>query len=197
MSPGFAGCHVPVDPGQRRRPRGLPLRPLSGGSVRCPPIDRGGPAAKTPSRLSDGRYQEERARPGVILHAPMSYSGETQCRALGSLEWWPFCRACPQRRCWPRQWSRSRATALSSIPTQTAKIKGQAIPMAIMSNPPPKGMIGRAVKPLAWHRSERAPTDPVLTAALTRRGTESGPPGIEARRPGIERCGYLLPSEPS
>ena len=55
--------------------------------------------------------------------------------------------------------------------------------MAIISNPPPKGMIGRAVKPLAWHRSERAPTDPVLTVALTRRGTESGPPGIEARRP--------------
>jgi hypothetical protein len=51
---------------------------------------------------------------------------------------------------------------------QTAKIKGQAIPMAIMSNPPPKGMIGRAAKPLAWHQSERAPTDPVLTAALTR-----------------------------
>jgi len=55
--------------------------------------------------------------------------------------------------------------------------------MAIMSNPPPKGMIGRAVKPLAWHRSERASTDPAITAALTRFGTESGPPGIEARRP--------------
>jgi hypothetical protein len=51
--------------------------------------------------------------------------------------------------------------------------------MAIISNPPPKGMIGRAVKPLAWHRSERAPTDPVLTAALTRCGTESGPPGMK------------------
>jgi hypothetical protein len=69
---------------------------------------------------------------------------------------------------------------------QTAKIMGQAIPMAIMRNPPPKGMIGRAVKPSAWHRSERTPTDPALTAALTRCGTESGPPGTEARRP------YLL-----
>jgi hypothetical protein len=57
--------------------------------------------------------------------------------------------------------------------------------MAIISNPPPKRMIGRAVKPLAWHRSERAPTDPALTAAFTRRGTESRPPGIEARRPEI------------
>jgi hypothetical protein len=55
--------------------------------------------------------------------------------------------------------------------------------MAIMSNPPPKRIIGRAVKPLAWHRSERASTDPALTAALTRYGTEFGPPGIEARRP--------------
>jgi hypothetical protein len=54
--------------------------------------------------------------------------------------------------------------------------------MAIMSNPPPKGMIGRAVKPLAWHRSERASTDPAITAALTRFGTESGPPGIGAGR---------------
>jgi hypothetical protein len=51
--------------------------------------------------------------------------------------------------------------------------------MAIISNPPPKGMIGRAVKPLAWHRSERAPTDPVLTAAFTHCGTESGPPGMK------------------
>jgi hypothetical protein len=51
--------------------------------------------------------------------------------------------------------------------------------MAIMSNPPPKGMTGRAVKPLAWHRSERAPTDPALTAALTRCGTESAPPGMK------------------
>jgi hypothetical protein len=54
--------------------------------------------------------------------------------------------------------------------------------MAIMSNPPPKGIIGRAVKPLAWHRSERASTDPAITAALTRFGTESGPPGIGAGR---------------
>jgi hypothetical protein len=46
--------------------------------------------------------------------------------------------------------------------------------MAIISNPPPKGMIGRPVKPLAWHRSERAPTDPALTTALTPGGTESG-----------------------
>jgi len=46
--------------------------------------------------------------------------------------------------------------------------------MAIMSNPPP-----RAVKPLAWHRSERASTDPALIAALTRCGTESGPPGMK------------------
>lgn len=30
------------------------------------------------------------------------------------------------------------------------------------------------VKPLAWHRSERAPTDPALTTALTPGGTESG-----------------------
>jgi hypothetical protein len=51
--------------------------------------------------------------------------------------------------------------------------------MAIISNPPPKGMIGRAVKPLAWHRSERAPTDPILTAAFTRCGTKSGPPGMK------------------
>ena len=129
-----------------------------------------------------------RARVLSSMH-PMSHNGETQCRALGSLEWWPFCRPFPQRRCWPRQWSRSQATALSSTPTQTAKIKGQAIRMAIMSNPPPKGMIGRAVKPLAWHRSERAPTDPALTAALKRWGTESGPPGIEARRP-ITRGGW-------
>src|SRR5258706_15997276 len=54
--------------------------------------------------------------------------------------------------------------------------------MAIMSNPPPKGMFGRAVKPLAWHRSERASIDPAITAALTRFGTESGPPGIGAGR---------------
>jgi hypothetical protein len=58
--------------------------------------------------------------------------------------------------------------------------------MAIMSNPPPKGMIGRAVKPLAWRRSERAPTDPALTAALTRCGTESGSPGIVQRRPSLK-----------
>jgi hypothetical protein len=132
---------------------------------------------------------------------PCPIGGETQCRALGSLEWWPFCRACPQRRCWPRQWSRSRATALSSIPTQTAKIKGQAIPMAIISNPPPKGMIGRAVKPSAWHRSERAPTDPALTAALTRRGTESGPPGTKRGGPKyaceiVPERGARMPSSP-
>jgi hypothetical protein len=53
--------------------------------------------------------------------------------------------------------------------------------MAIISNPPPKGMIGRPVKPLAWHRSERAPTDPALTTALTPGGTESGPHGSPAQ----------------
>jgi hypothetical protein len=57
--------------------------------------------------------------------------------------------------------------------------------MAIISNPPPKGMIGRAVKPLAWHRSERAPTDPALTTALTPGGTESGPRGLQHRPPAV------------
>jgi hypothetical protein len=37
------------------------------------------------------------------------------------------------------------------------------------------------VKPLAWHRSERAPTDPALTTALTPGGTESGPHGSPAQ----------------
>jgi hypothetical protein len=61
-----------------------------------------------------------------------------------------------------------------------------------MSNPPPKGMIGRAVKPLAWHRSERAPTDPVLTAALTRYGTEFGPPGTKRGGPVVVDIVYRL-----
>ncbi len=62
--------------------------------------------------------------------------------------------------------------------------------MAIMSNPPPKGMIGRAVKPLACHRSERASTDPALTAALTRCGTESGPPGMKRGGMPSEKQGH-------
>ena len=66
-------------------------------------------------------------------------------------------------------------------PNANCQNKGPGNPL-IMSNPPPKGMIGRAVKPLAWHRSERASTDPAITAALTRFGTESGPPGIGAGR---------------
>ena len=64
-------------------------------------------------------------------------------------------------------------------PNANCQNKGPGIPMAIISNPPPKGMIGRVVKPLAWHRSERASTDPALIAALTRCGTESGPPGMK------------------
>ncbi len=65
VSPDFWGCHVPVDPGHRMGP----LRRRDRESVqRTPLVARA--AAKTPSRLSDGRYQEERARPGVILHAP-------------------------------------------------------------------------------------------------------------------------------
>src|ERR1700736_6722067 len=97
VSPGFAAVRcrlIGANAGLARDARAIGL---SGGPVRCPPIDRGEPRPKTPSRLSDGRYQEEHTRPGVILHAPLSHSGETQCRARGSLEWWPFCRACPQR----------------------------------------------------------------------------------------------------
>jgi hypothetical protein len=49
--------------------------------------------------------------------------------------------------------------------------------MATISNPPDHG---QPAKLSACHRSWRAPTDPVVTAALTAMATESGPPGIGA-----------------
>jgi hypothetical protein len=52
--------------------------------------------------------------------------------------------------------------------------------MATINNLPDHG---QPAKLSACHRSGRAPTDPVLTAALTAMATESGPPGMsEAAR---------------
>jgi len=48
---------------------------------------------------------------------------------------------------------------------------------------------------MAWHRSERAPTDPVLTTALTCCGTECGSPGIEARRHAKRKAGHMMQLE--
>jgi hypothetical protein len=64
----------------------------------------------------------------------------------------------------------------SFIPPQTVRIKGQAIPMATISNPPDHG---QPAELSACHRSWRAPIDPVLTAVLTATATESGPPGMK------------------
>ena len=52
--------------------------------------------------------------------------------------------------------------------------------MATISNPPDHG---QPAKLSACHRSWRAPTDPVLTAALTAMATESGPPGMNRGGP--------------
>jgi len=90
----------------------------------------------------------------------MAYSGENNVEPW-ILEWRPFCRAC--RNAGVAQGSIQERAALSSIPTQNAKIRARQITMANYENRRQrKGMIGRAVKTVGMESKHRASTDPAL-----------------------------------
>jgi len=79
-------------------------------------------------------------------------------------------------------------------PNANCQNKGPGNPYGNYQQPPAQRNVwsrGETVG-MAWHRSERAPTDPVLTTALTCCGTECGSPGIEARRHAKRKAGHMM-----
>lgn len=165
--------------GSQRRPGG------SGGPrgfVRCPPIrSREGPTGRLHDRVI-GDFRKSASAQVLFFTQPRAHDLQRRNTNVDVQTSWRGGRAVELvRNAGVSPGSGPGAGLLRFLLSQRKlpKIKGHAIPMAIMSNPPPNGMIGRVVKPSAWCRSERASTDPALTAALTRCGTESGPPGMK------------------